>query len=143
MPRFTDEHIPTVVARLSHALDEEWRTTLRKLWAPVNLMEWRILAALADGEPETLTRVAERSCMQQPTASKVLDRVEERGLMTRSQDQRDRRITRAFLTKTGHEAANALMMAALEHETQVLGRMPTLAGRSLPDALAALERGDD
>ena len=39
--------------------------------------------------------------------------------------------------------ANALMMAALEHETQVLGRMPTLAGRSLPDALAALERGDD
>ena len=60
MPRFTDEHIPTVVARLSHAMDEEWRTTLRKLWAPVNLMEWRILAALADGEPETLTRVAER-----------------------------------------------------------------------------------
>lgn len=52
------------------------------------------------------SKLVERMCVQPPTVSKMLDRMEKTGLVRRSPDPDDSRITRVYLTEGGR---------ALEH----------------------------
>lgn len=67
--------------------------------------EFDILVALAanDGEGVSLSSLAGHADMRLSHASRVVTRMEKRGLISRSDDPRDRRVTLLNITADGHE----------------------------------------
>lgn len=89
---------------------------------------WRAMAALAAAPGQTVTALAGACLLQQPTMTKLLDRMERDGLVARTQDAQDRRVVRVRLTTAGQAEAAELAAAAGSHEAEILARHPE-AGR--------------
>ena len=116
------EFLPDLLARAAHVLIQGFAAELRRRGA--SLPVWRVLAALLARPGETVTGLAEACLLQQPTATKLLDRMVRDGLVTRSQDGRDRRLIRVALTPRGKRLATKLLAVAERHEAEVLARHP-------------------
>ena len=56
----------------------------------------------------TQSQMVERMCVQPPTVSKMLDRMEKAGLVERRPDSEDSRISRVYLTEQGHRSQLAV-----------------------------------
>jgi DNA-binding MarR family transcriptional regulator len=56
----------------------------------------------------TQSQMVERMCVQPPTVSKMLDRLEKAGLVERRADSEDIRISRVYLTEQGHRSQRAV-----------------------------------
>ena len=93
-----------------------------------SLPVWRVLAALSARPGETVTGLAETCLLQQPTMTKLLDRMVRDGLVIRSQHARDRRIVRLALTRDGEAKAAGLVAAAERYEAELLARHPQAEG---------------
>lgn len=65
--------------------------------------------------------LSEKSFKDQPTTARILDKLEQRGLIRRQADAEDRRVTLIYLTSEGHEIKDPLIPLAiksLEHALQ-------------------------
>jgi len=120
------EFLPDLLARAAHALIQGFAEELRA--RGVSLPVWRVLAALLARPGETVTGLAEASLLQQPTTTKLLDRMVHDGLVTRAQDARDRRVVRVALTPEGEAKAAELVAVAETYEAEVLARHPQAEG---------------
>jgi MarR family transcriptional regulator, organic hydroperoxide resistance regulator len=114
--------LPDLLARASHALVQGFAAELRK--RGTSLPVWRVLAALLARPGETVTGLAAACLLQQPTMTKLLDRMVHDGLVTRAPDARDRRVQRITLTPEGEARAAELAAAAARHEADILARHP-------------------
>lgn len=132
-PRFVDDYLLSLLARASHAVSSEFHDRLRARGVTVPV--WRVLATLSGG-PETVTALADACLLQQPTMTKVLDRMEREGLVRRQQDGRDRRLVRVSLAPRGEAMVGELLAAARAHEAEVVARHPDAA--AIKDLLRAL-----
>jgi len=131
--RFVDDYLLSLLARASYVVSTEFHDRLRARGVTVPV--WRVLATLSSG-PETVTALAEACLLQQPTMTKVLDRMERDGLVRRNQDGRDRRLVRVHLAPRGETLLADLLAAARAHEAEVLARHPDAA--AIKDLLRAL-----
>ncbi len=130
-PRASGHHpagpfLPDLLARASHILTQGFAEELRR--RGTSLPVWRAMAALSANPGETVTRLAEACLLQQPTMTKLLDRMVRDGLAARTQDARDRRVTRVTLTPEGEARAAELAAAAERYEAEVLARHPEAEG---------------
>jgi DNA-binding MarR family transcriptional regulator len=132
-PRFVDDYLLSLLARASFVVSSEFHERLRA--RGVSVPVWRVLAMLSGG-PETVTALAEACLLQQPTMTKVLDRMERDGLVKRQQDGRDRRLVRVHLAPKGEAMVTDLLAAARAHEAEVVARHPDAA--AIKDLLRAL-----
>lgn len=132
-PRFVDDYLLSLLARASHVVSAEFHDRLRG--RGVSVPVWRVLATLSGG-PETVTVLAEACLLQQPTMTKVLDRMERSGLVNRQQDARDRRLVRVHLAPKGEAMLGELLAAARAHEAEVVARHPDAA--AIKDLLRSL-----
>src|SRR5919202_1909879 len=105
----TREFLPDLLARASHAVVQGFAEVLRRRGA--SLPVWRVLAALLAHPGHTVTGLAEACLLQQPTMTKLLDRMVRDGLVARAQDARDRRVQRITLTPEGEAKAAELVAA--------------------------------
>lgn len=91
--------------------------------------QWKPLLMLSQGQCRTAAELARRSCVDTGAVTRLLDRVEAKGLVRRSRSQEDRRVVNLELTEEGKEAA-----AVVPHVlAEVLNT--TLAGFSESEAL--------
>ncbi|MCX7623029.1 MAG: MarR family transcriptional regulator [Thermomicrobium sp.] len=74
----------------------------------LSMAQLKVLFALACRGPLTVSEVAERLGISPPTASHLIDRVVQLGLVTRREDERDRRRTLVELTARGEELLRQL-----------------------------------
>ena len=118
--------LPDLLARASHILTQGFAQELRG--RGTSLPVWRVLAVLLASPGRTVGDLAEACLLQQPTMTKLLDRMVRDGLVTRSQDARDRRVLRVALTPDGRAKAAELVAAAERYEAQVLARHPQAEG---------------
>lgn len=136
---FVEGYLLYLLARVSHVLSGEFHNLLRR--RSVGVPVWRVLASLSGSKGETVTGLAEVCLLQQPTMTKLLDRMVRDGLVTRSQDARDRRVVRVVLTPKGEALTEELIRAARQHEADVLARFPEIEAVGLKAVLrSVLER---
>ena len=129
--------MPDLLARAAYVLIQGFAADLRRRGA--SLPVWRVLAALLARPGETVTGLAEACLLQQPTATKLLDRMARDGLVTRAQDARDRRVVPVALTPAGEAKAAELLAVAERHEAEVLARHPQAeAIKPVPQSIIAL-----
>ena len=134
--RFIDDYLLYLLARASHVVSAEFHTILRR--AGVSVPVWRVLATLSGSPGETVSGLAESCLLQQPTMTKLLDRMVRDGLVKRLPDARDRRVVRIQMTPRGEAVVNELLEGAKKHEAEVLARHPELDSMAIKDLLRGM-----
>jgi DNA-binding MarR family transcriptional regulator len=77
-----------------------------------------------------------------PDITRLVDRLEKRGYVARSQDGHDRRVVRASITPAGLDLLRQLDLPLQEFTDQLLGHLGQTSLRQLTELLeAALEEG--
>ncbi|MGE0799336.1 MAG: MarR family winged helix-turn-helix transcriptional regulator [Lautropia sp.] len=135
-PTFVDEYLAALLTQASHLISHEFHETVRAQGFTV--LQWRVLATLADGQTMSVGEVAERTVTTQPTVSRVVDELRDLGMITRMPHPGDRRISQLKLTPAGRKIAARLVMMAREHEDAVLAAVGDPVGRTLKRALQQL-----
>lgn len=134
--RFVDDYLLYLLARASHVLSTEFHGMLRR--AGVQVPVWRVLATLSGSHGETVTGLAEACLLQQPTMTKLLDRMVRDGLVRRMPDVRDRRVVRIQTTPRGEALIKNLLISAKAHEMELMSRFPDMDEQRLKDLLRAV-----
>lgn len=85
---------------------------------------WLVLCCLWEEDGLATCTIGENLQQVGGTITGVLDRMEERGLIRRERDVRDRRIWRIWLTEAGKQMETVLPPIALEIREQAMQGMP-------------------
>ncbi|WP_093993522.1 homoprotocatechuate degradation operon regulator HpaR [Flavimaricola marinus] len=76
---------------------------IREMLAKTGLTEqqWRVLRVLSEFGPQDATELSERACLLLPSLTRMVRSMAEKGLITREQDQSDRRRQMLAITDAG------------------------------------------
>jgi len=117
---FVDSYLAFLLAKASHLISSGFHARLRE--RGISIGTWRILAVLSDG-PRTVSELADRVLLNQPTMSKTLDRLAADGLLRRRREQDNRRVVLIELTPRGRELAASLVPLANQHEREAFSHL--------------------
>ena len=115
---FIDDYLAYLLARASHLISAEFHGVVRCARLPV--LQWRVLATLADAQVASIGAVADIVLVPQSTLTRVAERMVRSGLLLRAADAADRRITRIRLSAKGLKLAARLVPQARAHEAAVV-----------------------
>ena len=115
---FPHDYLPYLVARASFVILHQFHALLkpRRMRVP----EWRVLATLSAGGGYTVGALARATLFKQPTLSKLLDRLERRGLVRRVAGGMDLRHSLVELTPRGRKRIGPVVAQARRREKAVL-----------------------
>jgi len=86
----------------------------------VNEQKWRVLRVLDESGPLDQSLLAERACLQLPSLTRILQAMQDQGLVSRATDPADRRRSIVSITESGlavieaHAADSLALFARLE-----------------------------
>jgi DNA-binding MarR family transcriptional regulator len=129
------------IVRLAEALTQRMGTALQPF--ELTLTQYSALDSLRRAAPEGLAcgEIAQRLVARDPDITRLLDRLELRGLVSRSRERPDRRVVRAQITDDGLQLVRAIdsALGAL-HERQLapIGKRKLAALTSLLEAVEAI-----
>jgi len=96
--------------------------------------QWRVLRVLDEAGPMEPTRIAEQACLLLPSLTRILQKLEEKKLIDRVQDQSDRRKQIVRISRPGAR----LIAANLEKSLALMEQVRTQLGADKYDALLDL-----
>lgn len=134
--RFLEDYLLFLLAAASAAASAGFHQLVRD--KGLRVPEWRALASLHDKDGQMITRLAALALMEQSAMTRVIERLEERALVERRGDKRDRRRVRVFLAPKGRALVDALVVQARAHEAQVMAVLPAHERLHLKQTLAQL-----
>lgn len=114
---------------------------LAEVGAPhdLSVIQVRLLGVLRDRQP-SMAELAVLLQMGRPGVSGLVDRAEQRGLVTRVGDDSDRRSIRAHLTDHGQQLATAVRDEAARRIDALTASLPTYDHQHLARITAHLQR---
>lgn len=131
-----DDHVSYLLARASHAVAWQFHREIRA--AGLTVLEWRVLATLADGRARTVGELASIGLAQQSTVTKLVGRLATEGRVDRSDGETDRRQSLVRITPAGREALGRLLARSKKHEAAILQSLDAHETTALKDALKKL-----
>jgi MarR family transcriptional regulator, organic hydroperoxide resistance regulator len=102
--------------------------------------EINALANLADGGIHSVRELSDRTGTRASTLTGVIDRLENRGYLTREPDTADRRAFRLPLTRAGQAVAGQVHAAVADLERNALAGLSAAQIAGFHAVLAALEK---
>lgn len=109
----------------------------------ISIPEWRVLAVISQ-EPRMAARdVAARTPMDKMAVSRAVAALEDKGLVTRSEDDDDRRVLVLALSREGREVFNRIARRAIAFERRLLERLNKDERRCFRAALDRLDEIDE
>jgi DNA-binding MarR family transcriptional regulator len=102
--------------------------------------QYNVLRILRGAEPDGLCRneLRDRMITRMPDMTRLLDRMEEAGLVTRSREREDRRMVLTRITAKGLELVDELDAPMAANHAAQLGHLSGVQLRSLIDLLTAV-----
>jgi DNA-binding MarR family transcriptional regulator len=135
-PRFVDDYLSYLLARASYAVYKEFDAQVRK--AGLSSLEWRVLATLHGSDGMSIGELAREVLAQQPTLTKLIQRMSKDGLVERLSDESDGRKTLVAATPAGRKLVGGLLAHAKAHEEGLLGQFNAEEVRALKKVLHTL-----
>lgn len=135
-----DDNIGVLLAHICRAQRTLAETELTKLG--LHLGQDRALLCLMEGERVGQSDLATHLCVEPPTVTKMLQRMEKAGLVERRQDDQDGRVSRVTATAQGRALQQPILRVWDELEQRMLAGLTVteqaLLRRLLMQALANL-----
>lgn len=116
--RFVDGYLGYLLGQANHALYKDFDARVRA--AGLTSIEWRVLATLHDGEPLTVSQLAQDVLSKQPTVTKLVQRMASQGWVVLQACPSDQRRTLVSATAAGRRLVKPLVEEAKQHEARVL-----------------------
>jgi DNA-binding MarR family transcriptional regulator len=110
---FTDQFVPYLINHAASLFNLQFRKDLRKL--DISVIQWRVLAVLHGAPGLALREIVEKTAIDQPTLSRVIDQLHERELIERSARESDSRYLSLSLTEEGEALYERLWQLAWKH----------------------------
>ena len=130
-----DTEVLSALRRLIRATDLDSKRLARQ--TNLSTSQLLVLELLADGPAQTVGSIAEKVGLAQATATTLVDRLEERGLVARRRSDRDRRQVNVMLTAVGR---NLQSEAPTALQTRFLANFSKLEEWERLSILSALKR---
>jgi DNA-binding MarR family transcriptional regulator len=121
-----------VVARLHRLLRQQDQSGLAPALATA-------LATINREGPLTLSQLAGQEQVAAPTATKLVDKLADQGLVTRQQDDVDKRVCRVQITADGRDKLESIRVRRTEWLAARLGDLPLDDLGRISDSLEVLE----
>ena len=134
--RFVDGYLGYLLGQANHALYKEFDGQVRA--AGLTSIEWRVLATLHDGEPLTVSQLAQDVLSKQPTVTKLVQRMVRQGWLALQGDSADQRRVLVSATAAGRRLVRPLINQARAHEARVLRQFGADEKAALRKLLAKL-----
>ena len=131
-----DDYLSYLLARASHEIASEFHREVRA--AGLTVLEWRVLATLADGHTRTIGELASIALAQQTTVTKLVGRLQAAGRVERTDGDVDRRQSLVRITARGRELLGGLLGRSKRHEASTLARLSAREADALKTALRKL-----
>ena len=136
--RFVDGYLGYLLGQANHALYKDFDARVRA--AGLTSIEWRVLATLHDGEPLTVSQLAQDVLSKQPSVTKLVQRMASQGWVVLQACPSDQRRTLVAATAAGRRLVKPLVEEAKQHEARVLrslGATEKVALRKLLEKLTS------
>jgi DNA-binding MarR family transcriptional regulator len=117
-PRFVDDYLGYLLGQANHALFKDFEAVVRE--AGLSSLEWRVLATLSNQPGLPVGQLAHEVLSQQPTVTKLVQRLAAQGWVSLKSDPSDQRRTLVAITPVGQKKAAALIEQARQHEAHTL-----------------------
>jgi DNA-binding MarR family transcriptional regulator len=117
-PRFVDDYLGYLLGQANHALFKDFEAVVRE--AGLSSLEWRVLATLSGQPGLPVGQLAQEVLSQQPTVTKLVQRLVVQGWVALHSDPADQRRTLVAITAAGQKKATALIEQARRHEAHTL-----------------------
>lgn len=124
------------LVRTTALLTDQFERTLKG--AGITFAQYNVLRILRGAEPEGLCRneIRDRMLTRMPDMTRLLDRMEEAGLVSRSRDDDDRRMVRTYVTDEGRRLLDELAAPVADEHRRKLGGLGTERLRVLVEILS-------
>jgi DNA-binding MarR family transcriptional regulator len=137
-PRFVDDYLGYLLGQANHALFKDFDAVVRA--AGLGSLDWRVLATLSAQAPMPVGQLAQEVLSQQPTVTKLVQRLASQGWVRQLDDPADQRRTLVQITPAGQRKIAPLLAQARAHEARVLADLGAAEVRRLKDQLRSLRR---
>ena len=135
---FVDDYLGYLLGQANHALFKDFDAVVRA--AGLGSLDWRVLATLSAQAPMPVGQLAQEVLSQQPTVTKLVQRLAAQGWVELRDDPADQRRTLVEITATGQRLITPLIEASREHEARVLADLDEADVRRLKQQLRQLAR---
>src|SRR5687767_4637055 len=124
------------IARTEAALREPLEELLKGAW--VSLTQYNVLRILRGAGPEGLTwnEIRDRLINRMPDVTRLLERMQDAGWVTRTRETEDRRCVATHLSRSGRTLVDSLDAPVQEEHVRRLSHMTRTQLRTLIDLLA-------
>jgi DNA-binding MarR family transcriptional regulator len=124
------------IGRTAAALRESLEDVLKS--SDITLTQYNVLRILRGAEPGGLTRneIRDRLVNRMPDVTRLLDRMEDAGLVSRVRGEEDRRCVGTHLTRAGRSLVDSLDAPVEAEHQRRLGHMNRTQLRTLIELLA-------
>ncbi|MBY6135896.1 homoprotocatechuate degradation operon regulator HpaR [Leisingera sp. XS_AS12] len=136
----TDRSLPIALLRARERVMGPIRALLSG--ADMTEQQWRVLRVVEESGPIDPTQIAEKACLLLPSLTRILQKLEEKQLISRTRDQEDRRRQVVEITEAGAQVIADNIDASLELIDRTRQRMGAERYEALLDLLNELDKID-
>ncbi|WP_027245424.1 homoprotocatechuate degradation operon regulator HpaR [Leisingera daeponensis] len=136
----TDRSLPIALLRAR----ERVMGPIRALLSGAGLTEqqWRVLRVVQEDGPIDPTQIADKACLLLPSLTRILQKLEEKQLISRARDKEDRRRQVVRIAPAGEKVIADNIEASLELMNRTRARMGPERYEALLDLLNELDQID-
>ena len=106
-----------------------------------SLVHLQVLFTLDTDGPLPMSRLAEAMDVSQASATGIVDRMEQRGLVERLRDDADRRVVRVALAEGGRQTLGVMASERREHLAQIIDQLTDHELEGFLAGLRGMRRG--
>lgn len=134
----TDRSLPIALLRARERVMGPIRGMLAD--AGITEQQWRVLRVLEESGPLEPTRIADLACLLLPSLTRILQKLDEKGMISRRPDPKDGRKQIIQITAKGRKLIEANLPASISLMEQVRDSMGADRFEALLDLLNDLDR---
>ncbi|MAM81415.1 MAG: homoprotocatechuate degradation operon regulator HpaR [Gammaproteobacteria bacterium] len=118
--RSFDRSLPMALLRAREAVMKKFLPSLRA--NNLSSQQWRVIRALREKDGQDLSELSARCFLLMPSLSRIVQNLNKRGLISRSQSMTDNRRSLIYLTDVGHDLFKAIAPKSIDRYDYITDR---------------------